>query len=216
MTDGPDVIDMAYYPLRVGDTLAGHEWIELRHQRLLGSRWRTVMTATPEAGFFGFLLWLEALRQDPAGSLPDDDDELAMLAGLGRDVDRWRDLRTGQPGRGALYGWHPCLAERPDGTSERRLMHRTVAEIAVEAFARVEKWRARSQDATRRKQISRVKERMRLTPLRASAARSDQVAGAVLDWLAGRRMAITAENVRSAVEEISKENVVHGVDFSMK
>jgi hypothetical protein len=205
MTDAP------LYPLQIGDTLSGHEWCEVRFHRLLGSRWRMVMSREPDAGFFGFLLWFESLRQNPAGTLPDDDDELAALAGLGLDVDRWRDLKA----RGALYGWGACLVADPGAEELRpRLMHRTVTEVAVGAFARLRERKAASEEGTRRKRRARVQALLPGLGLRSALAKSERFAGRVLDALDADRARITADNVRVAVEKISMQNVVQMTDFT--
>lgn len=202
--------DLPIYPLRLGDTLIGNEWVEVRHHRLLGSRWRTLMTRAPEAGFFGAMLWFEAYRQNPAGTLPDDDDELAHLAGLGLDVDRWRGLRA----VGALYGWAPHLVLGGDDADDVvRLGHATVAEVALKSFGFQRDRKGKSQDGVRRKRLSRVRAQFPGIGLRSSLMKSERFAGQVLDWLDARKQTITAANVRLAVEEMSKGAVVQMTDF---
>ena len=61
--------------------------------------------------------------QMPAGSLPDDDIELARLADFGRDLKGWRKIKPM-----ALHGWFQC----DDG----RLYHRVVAEGVMAAYNR--------------------------------------------------------------------------------
>lgn len=68
------------------------------------------------------LLWCASWHQVPAASLPDDDIELAQLAGFGRAVAQWKKARKG----GALYGWVKC--------SDGRLYHPVVAEKAKESW----------------------------------------------------------------------------------
>lgn len=69
------------------------------------------------------LLWCASWHQVPAASLPDDDEELASLAGygFGSGVREWRKIRAG-----ALRGWVKC--------SDGRLYHQVVAEKANEAW----------------------------------------------------------------------------------
>lgn len=207
--------DLPLYPLPMGSCLS-FPWVEMRHQKLLGSRWRAVMTRHPEAGFFGVLLWFEALRQDPAGTLPDDDFELAMLAGLGTDVGRWQGLREA-----ALYGWRPCLVAMPEeaaaGPPVPRLMHRTVTEVALVAWGHAQKARAGRADATRGRRLRRVAEALRKTPLRSRAARSPALAEAVLAWIEERGLAIRQAVVVEALEALSAGGVVvQGVDFGAR
>lgn len=78
-------------------------------------------TSDDSAWRCGVTLWLKSFHQVPAASLPDDDAQLARLAGLGRDVRTWMRRRAH-----ALRGWIKC----DDGL----LYHPVVAEIALEAW----------------------------------------------------------------------------------
>ncbi|MBB2918311.1 YdaU family protein [Cupriavidus alkaliphilus] len=77
---------------------------------------------SPEACWTAVLLWCASWHQQPAASLPDDDNVLSRLAGFGRVVREWQRVRTG-----ALRGWIKC--------SDGRLYHPVVAEKALEAWA---------------------------------------------------------------------------------
>ena len=79
------------------------------------------ITASAEGFRAAVLLWCAAWHQVPAGSLPDDDRTLAHLAGFGRDVKSWMQVREE-----ALHGFVAC--------SDGRLYHPVVAEKAVEAW----------------------------------------------------------------------------------
>lgn len=68
-----------------------------------------------------FLLWCASWHQVPAASIPDDEIELAKLAGYGRVVREWKKVS-----KGALYGFVRCR----DG----RLYHPVVAEKALEGW----------------------------------------------------------------------------------
>lgn len=74
------------------------------------------------------LLWSAAWHQVPAGSLPDDDLQLAKLAGFGRVVSEWLKLRAS-----ALHGFVKC--------SDGRLYHTVIAEIAHSTFEETKKLR---------------------------------------------------------------------------
>jgi hypothetical protein len=74
----------------------------------------------------GVLLWCAAWHQVPAASLPDNDVELANLAGYGRVVKEWKKVRIE-----ALNGFVKCT----DG----RLYHAVIAEKALSAFKAKEK-----------------------------------------------------------------------------
>lgn len=204
------------YPLAEGDVLTAQHWVEMRHHAVLGSRWRAVMTATPEAGFFGFLLWMEAMRQDPAGTLPDNDEELCHLAGLGCDLVRWRALRAGPHG-GPLYGWEPCLVERPDGAPPlRRLQHRVVGEIATRAFGRLRKHAEERGEATRRNRISRLRRHCAAIGVRRTTLQSEVFCDRVLAALDAAKLPVSLANVRRAVEQISSAETAEVIDFKPK
>lgn len=86
---------------------------------------RMFASVPPEAAVVNIILWCASWHQVPAGSLPDDDVDLANLAGFGRFmVEKWREVRAA----GALYGFVKCA----DG----RLYHRVVAEVALVAWRR--------------------------------------------------------------------------------
>jgi hypothetical protein len=74
-------------------------------------------SATDSEWRAGATLWLKSMEQIPAGSLPDDDYRLAVLAEV--DIRKWRRLRPV-----ALRGWKIA--------SDGRLYHRVVAEVALE------------------------------------------------------------------------------------
>lgn len=105
--------------------------VDLRDQRympLLVQRLRDSATAgleDPEAFRGAVLLWAAAWHQLPAASVPDDDRELARLAGYGRDA---KALRTWKNARknGALRGFVRC--------NDGRLYHRAQSEVALESW----------------------------------------------------------------------------------
>lgn len=85
----------------------------------------------PEEFRAAVLLWCAAWHQVPAGSLTDDDKDLASLAGFGRFVSEWLKVKAG-----ALRGFVACA----DG----RLYHKVVSEKALEAWGERLVWRKRS------------------------------------------------------------------------
>ena len=100
-----DLRDFAFMPLDVR---------RLRDSRLVAIK-------KPEEIVAAVMLWCASWHQQPASSLPDDDFELAQLAGYGRAVDRFRKLKAG-----ALYGLIKC--------SDGRWYHPVVAEKAIDAW----------------------------------------------------------------------------------
>lgn len=99
------------------------------------------------------MLWCASWHQVPAGSLPDDERVLALLAGIGRGeaaLIEWRKHAAG-----ALHGW--VIA------TDGRLYHHTIAEKAKEAFARKSaSSKARSATSER---VARWRERKEKQPL---------------------------------------------------
>jgi hypothetical protein len=80
------------------------------------------------------LLWCAAWHQVPAASLPNDDAELARIAGFGRFVTEWKAIKEE-----ALHGFVLC--------SDGRYYHGVVAEIALESWAKRQAFQARSKAA---------------------------------------------------------------------
>jgi hypothetical protein len=85
------------------------------------------------------LLWCASWHQVPAASLPTDDRLLASLAGYGRDMKGWSQVRED-----ALRGFVEC--------SDGRLYHPVVAEKALEAceYRKAQKERTRKATDARR------------------------------------------------------------------
>ncbi|HZX79898.1 MAG TPA: hypothetical protein VFE72_02955 [Lysobacter sp.] len=99
---------------------------------------RFVGTVSPEAGFYGIVLWAAAWHQRPAASLPDDDVELAKLAGLGRDLATWARVK-----RDALHRWVRC--------NDGRLYHPVIAMKALEQHARLITMQIRSGEGVQKR-----------------------------------------------------------------
>lgn len=78
------------------------------------------------------LLWCAAWHNVPAGSLKDDNKELARLAGFARDVTSWKAIRDD-----ALHGFVLC--------SDGRLYHSVVCEISLQSWTKRQRFIARSQ-----------------------------------------------------------------------
>lgn len=113
----PDVFPPPLVPAEVD--LTDFPFMPLDVRRLRDSR--LVAKSSGDAFMAWMLLLCASWHQRPAGSLPDDDTELAQLAGFGRVVKEWQKVREG-----ALYGWVKC--------SDGRLYHAHVAEKAIEAW----------------------------------------------------------------------------------
>ena len=99
-----DLSDMPYFPVNDPRLKKSKSWRRAKHWRGTG----------PGLGFCLFNLWTAAFRAVPAGSLPDDDDDLAEDAEC--DIAYWLSIKAD-----VLKGW-----ELIDG----RWWHHVVAEIA--------------------------------------------------------------------------------------
>ena len=111
--DRPDPLIPPYVDLR------SFTCMDLDVVKMRNSRASSVLTG--EQFMAWFLLICASWHQEPAASLPDDDVELAKLAGFGRMVGAWRALKEG-----ALYGWVRC--------SDGRLYHPVAVGKAAAAW----------------------------------------------------------------------------------
>lgn len=195
------------YPLKCGETVADQDWFPLHFHALLGSRFSATAcfggTEGRAAGFTAIRLWCEAFKQDPAGTLPEDDVELAQLAGFGPDVASWQALRAG-----ALYGWVPCVVETEDGRQMRRLGHRVVADQAMFAWNR--KWgRKRGREAAKIANVKwKVRQQMEKAKRPARLFGDDMLVTRVAEWLIRSGLNVTAENVASGLAAAGYASVV--------
>ena len=128
--------------------LDGFNWMPLWGEKLFGGSWYRAARKDARGGIASLKLWWVAMTQHPAGSLPNDEEELCMLADFGEDMKAWNRHRTV-----AMHGFILC--------SDNRWYHPFVAEQAVEAYSRklkaahtreataerVRKWRAAQQDS---------------------------------------------------------------------
>ncbi|WP_437559350.1 DUF1376 domain-containing protein [Acidithiobacillus sulfuriphilus] len=104
--------------------LRSARWFKLDIVNLLNSDF--MQLASPEEFKAAFLLWTKSIHQVPAGSLPNDEAVLAMLAG-GYDYRRrpWQRIREM-----ALHGWDLC--------SDGRLYHQAVVGTVLDILSAVQ------------------------------------------------------------------------------
>lgn len=186
------------YPLGFGQTLAAQDWVEWHFHKLLASRFvaHTISRGQEEAAFYGMLLWAESYRQDPAGTLPDDDVQLAQLARLGRDVDRWRELRPH-----ALYGWAPIEIDNAEASDGPRLGHMVIAQIALKSWQRRD-GKAQGREAARLANLRhRVKGQLQSLGKAAYAANPEAVQR-IAAWLAENQLFVTGDNVSAGIAAV--------------
>lgn len=113
------------------------EWSRFFGEKAFRSHWYRASLKDPRGGIAALKLWWEAMLQCPAGSLPNDEEELCWLADFGQDIRTWRKHRPT-----AMHGFVLC--------ADNRWYHPFLAEEAMDAWARRRnKDRMRDQTAER-------------------------------------------------------------------
>lgn len=194
MTD--DLGDFWVYPLQWGDTLSNHDWIPLYINRLLTSRFVAYACAEGRREDIGtaVILWAESFKQDPAGTLPDDDVELAQLAKFGADIEGWKRARAG-----AMHGFRPCHVDGDGGHGAQRLGHLMIAEICQDLYRRKRGREASREDRNFAVQCSRVKKKM-IELGNTRAAENPGAVRLVAKWIVDSGLPLTEDNVRRGME----------------
>jgi hypothetical protein len=100
---------------------SGNDWFPWYFDRLRKSKWWR--RASDLARARSVMLWGEAYKATPAGSLADDDDELAEAAGFGMDVDAFLAAKAE-----IMAPWLLC--------SDGRWYHPTVCEVVLDSWER--------------------------------------------------------------------------------
>lgn len=109
-------------PVPAECVMAGNDWFPLHFKRLRKSRWWR--RASDLARARNVMLWGEAFEATPAGSLPDDDDELADAAGFGMDgIEAFIAAKAE-----IMAPWTLC--------SDGRWYHPTLVEVVLDAWER--------------------------------------------------------------------------------
>lgn len=114
-------LDLPKPPVPPECDLSGNDWFALHFKRLRKSRWWR--RASDLARARNVMLWGAAYESIPAGSLPDDDDELAEAAGFGMDADAFIRVKAE-----IMAPWTLC--------SDGRWYHPTLVEVVIETWAR--------------------------------------------------------------------------------
>lgn len=117
--------DLPVYPIGRDERLDSNSFVKWQTHRWLASR--SFKLCTFEVQGMMRALFDMCQCESPVGTLPDDEDELAVM--LRCDLRRLRELRAMD--MGPLRNWQPCLCG-----SERRLMHPVVLEQVRDALER--------------------------------------------------------------------------------
>lgn len=185
------------YPLRLGQTATRLDRMQIHVHRLIGSAW--LSRSTHEERGAALSLWAHCCAtQDPAGTLPDDDRELARLAEFGIDVEGWRRCRAG-----ALHGWRRVRVLTATGEpGPLRLAHPLMTEVAASMVETLQKGALAKADDLARKRRGRLREQMGKVGAKRMAEHWESVE-AVMAWLEARGLNFAAANVREACEAVS-------------
>lgn len=200
-------LDLWVYPLKWGETVADQDWFPLHFHSLLGSQFvaeACVGGESSRAGAFtAVLLWCEAFKQDPAGTLPDNDVALARFAGFGPDIEAWRKVKDL-----ALRGWCSCHIDGDERRSQGRLGHRVVAEQAVYAWNR-KNGRKLGRDAARLSNVKwKVRQQLEKSKRPARLINDDMLITRLAEWLIQSGLHVTAENVASGLAAAGVPSVI--------
>ena len=190
------------YPLHMGAKLATNDWVEWHFHSFLDSSFVLNMLYEDRRDIIGVaaILWSASYRQDPAGTLPDDDIELAHLAGFGTDIKRWQEVRDR-----ALWGWSRCalidddLAEPVQG----RLGHRKlIASIASRSAMRKDGRKASREQGAMNMMRSRL--RHKLTQMgRLKIAENPNLVSAIAKFLTDANLYCNDTNIAAALESVA-------------
>jgi hypothetical protein len=117
--------------------------MQLWGHRMFTSSWYRAARKDGRGGIASLKLYWAAMLQCPAGSLPNDEEELCMLADFGEDMRAWKKHRPV-----AMHGfllcsdnrwYHPVVAEQVLDAYDRRLKSTKTRETDRE---RLKRWRA--------------------------------------------------------------------------
>ena len=188
------------WPLERGETLSNHDWFPFYGHRFLGSKFvsRCVMTGQRADIGTAMLLVCEAMRQDPAGTLPDDDLELASLAKFGA-IEDWLAVRAS-----VLHGWEAVLVkDGRTGESEVRLGHTALLEEIVASMHRRKRGRDGAREAaTVAVRKSRIRGKMAELKVPQSIIRDDNAVSQLAEYFEKSPLYITADNVKAALIDV--------------
>lgn len=187
------------WPLERGDTLSNHDWFPWYGHRFLASDFVGKAVLSDRRADIGtaVILWSEAMRQDPAGTLPEDDESLAYLARF-QSVDDWMEVRDG-----VLRGWVPVLVrDGRSGETLTRLGHPGFMLGIVEEMHRRKRSRDGAREAGRLAQRkSRIRKKMSDIRIPDHIIGDDRVIQTLAEYFDQADLYVTPDNLRDAMIE---------------
>lgn len=193
------VPDLVLWPLKRGETLSNHDWFPFYHHRFLHSTMFRRCVARDQREILGtaLILWSVSIAEDPAGTLPMDDEELAELARF-RHVDDWRAVKED-----VLHGWQKVLVESVDGDCDYRLGHRFLKDEIVGEMGFRQKARKAGRDGARdRQKAGRVRKKLKGLGLPKHVWASEEIVMQMVRHFNLSGEYVTDENVRSALSSV--------------
>lgn len=130
--------------------LTDFDFMPLGVRQLRDSRFAAA--TEPEEFRAGLLLWCASWHQVPAGSLPNDDFELANFAGYGRVIKEWKKYKVG-----AMQGFILC--------SDGLWYHPIICEKALESWRKKQEYRHEKEADRRRKHNQKHPEKLPIPTL---------------------------------------------------
>lgn len=191
--------DHIVWPLKRGDTLSNHDWFPFPSHKFLGSTFVTVSIMEGRRADIGtaIVLWSEAMRQDPAGTLPECDVELASLARFA-SVEEWLSVKDG-----VMKDWVPVSVE-DDRTGEviSRLGNPSFLQPIVEDMHKRKRGRDGAREAARTAvRKTRIRKKMSDMKLQRHMIENDQIVTQLAEFFEHSDLYVTADNVRIAMAE---------------
>ncbi|WP_298491569.1 hypothetical protein [uncultured Maritimibacter sp.] len=187
------------WALERGDTLSNHDWFPLHGHRLLSSAFvaKCVMLDRREDLGTALILWAEAMRQDPAGTLPCEPIQLAALARF-HSLEAWEAVADN-----VLHGFELVHVKDPrTGELVPRMGHALLGEIATEMHKRKTGRDAAREQARGQKRKDRIKAKMKEAGIEAGMIENPRVIGELLRFFdASPDLYITADHVVMAMRE---------------
>jgi hypothetical protein len=185
-------------------TMTGNDWFPFYFDRVRKSKWWR--RASDVARSRNVMMWGEAFKASPAGSLPDDDDELAEAAGYGMDVEAFMAVKAD-----IMSPWTLCA----DG----RWYHPTVCEVVLEAWDRAstrKKTAAERQRRHREKVRGVTPERQDVTPQIGGVTRDEAEVTRHLGIQTRQTEQLSEANASSSSEDLEKQEYPPAFEIGWK
>jgi hypothetical protein len=188
------------WPLRRGETLSNHDWFPFHGHRFLASSFLATAIMEKRRADVGtaLMLWSESMRQDPAGTLPESDIELASLCRFST-IDEWLSVKAG-----VMHGWVPVLIEdERTGEITTRLGHPGFMQGVVEDMNKRKRSRDGAREAARlavRK--SRIRKKMSEIRIQEHIISDDRAISMLAEYFEQSDLYVTPDNLRAAMIEV--------------